>query len=294
MQLEWVESAAYWRVSFTALGGPCEVLVDSPDRQAAETVGECAQNEALRIEHKYSRYREDSELSRINRSDGQPIMVDEETAQLLDYADLCYRLSEGKFDISSGVLRKLWQFDGSDHIPDPAAIKALLNHVGWEKVSWRNSVISLPPGMELDLGGIGKEYAVDRSAQLCRTQSEASLLVNYGGDMAISKPRRNDQSWMVGVDDPHHDGGNASTLHVRKGGSATSGDARRFLLKDGVRYGHILDPLTGWPIPDAPRSVTVAAATCLEAGMLATLAMLQGAGAENFLQAQQVTHRCIW
>ena len=84
----------------------------------------------------------------------------------------------------------------------------------------------------------------------------------------------------------------ASLLNLQIGALATSGDARRFLLKDGVRYSHILDPVTGWPIKDAPRSITVAADTCIQAGMLSTLAMLQGEGAETFLSAQDVSYWC--
>ena len=82
-------------------------------------------------------------------------------------------------------------------------------------------------------------------------------------------------------------------LEIASGALATSGDARRFLLKDGVRYSHILDPRSGWPVEDPPRSVTVAAGTCLEAGMMATLAMLQGREAEAFLEREKVRAWCI-
>jgi thiamine biosynthesis lipoprotein len=77
-------------------------------------------------------------------------------------------------------------------------------------------------------------------------------------------------------------------LEVEYGALATSGDSQRFLHKDGIRYGHILDPRTGWPVPDAPRSVTVAASSCTEAGLLSTLAVLKGTGAADFLQQQRV------
>jgi thiamine biosynthesis lipoprotein len=83
-------------------------------------------------------------------------------------------------------------------------------------------------------------------------------------------------------------GGVARHIDLTVGALATSGDSRRFLLKDGKRYGHVLDPRSGWPVVGAPRSVTVAAATCTEAGMLATLALLQGTEAEAFLEAQAV------
>ncbi|MDH3990867.1 MAG: FAD:protein FMN transferase, partial [Gammaproteobacteria bacterium] len=82
-------------------------------------------------------------------------------------------------------------------------------------------------------------------------------------------------------------------IRLKNGGLATSGDARRFLLKDGIRYGHILDPTTGWPVTDAPRSITIAADTCTQAGMLATLAMLKGKDAESFLEDQDCQSWCL-
>ncbi len=295
MHCEWMESAGHWRGSFACMASPCEILIDSDDAELARSLSELVQAEALRIERKYSRYLDDSETSKINRSEGRPIDVDPETARLLDYADQCYRLSGGKFDITSGILRKAWRFDGSDRIPSQAGVDALLKHIGWSKVTWRNPIFILPPGMELDFGGIGKEYAVDRCAQLCGQASSASILVNFGGDMHISGPRRDNSEWIIGINDPYGNGDqHAAILHLHRGGVATSGDARRFLFKDGIRYSHILDPQTGWPIPDGPRSVTVAAQTCIEAGMLATFAMLQGAQAEEFLKDEHVVHRCIW
>lgn len=291
---EWMEAISCWRGSFLAMGSPCEILVDTDDRDHARVLCELAHVEAARIEQKYSRYRDDSVLTMINRSHGSPVSVDEETAQLLGYAGQCHELSQGRFDISSGVLREVWRFDGSDRLPDAASVASTLTRVGWNRVSWHNPVITLPSGMELDFGGIGKEYAVDRCAMLCRQRRDTSLLINFGGDIYISGPRRDGKPWVIGIDDPHATGKpGASALRLHKGAVATSGDARRYLQKDGIRYCHILDPRTGWPVQDAPRSVTVVAQTCLEAGMLATFAMLQGADAEGFLREQGVTHKCI-
>jgi len=117
--------------------------------------------------------------------------------------------------------------------------------------------------------------------------------VNFGGDLvAIRKPTRRG-AWKVGVEATNTSKSTAEKLlNLEIGALATSGDARRFLISDGIRYSHILDPLTGWPAPDAPRSVTVAADTCTQAGMLSTLAMLEGARAEAFLEAQAVRYWC--
>lgn len=284
-----------WRARFTAMAGPCEILIDTDDQGRAERIARIGQSEALRIENKFSRYRRDNIVHRINNAQGNPVVVDDETALLLDYADQCYRLSEGAFDITSGVLRSVWRFDGSDRVPTAEAVAAVLQKVGWKKVAWRKPRLTLRPGMEIDFGGIGKEYAVDRSAILIRALLDSAVLINYGGDLYALGPRRAGTSWDVGIDDPRATGqAHVGVIGLRHGALATSGDARRYLEKNGVRYSHILNPHTGWPVPHAPRAVTVAAPTCMEAGMLAKFASLQGREAEAFLQAQEVAHWLVW
>jgi thiamine biosynthesis lipoprotein len=113
-------------------------------------------------------------------------------------------------------------------------------------------------------------------------------LVNFGGDLRVSGPRANGEPWNVAIESIETQGHLAGMLQLSHGALATSGDVRRFLLKDGVRYGHILDPLTGWPVKDAPRSVTVAAESCVEAGLSATLAVLNGRKAEAFLKREKI------
>jgi thiamine biosynthesis lipoprotein len=274
------------------MASPCEVLIDTGRRRDARRVLSLIAGEARRIEAKFSRYRSDSIVSSINRCDVD-VEVDGETARLLDYSGKLFDLSGGKFDVTSGVLRKVWTFDGSDRLPEDRDVENARRHVGWERVRWRHGKIALPPGMEIDFGGIAKEYAVDAAALLAaKAFPDFSCLVNFGGDLALSVPRNGGLSWRVGIEEARVDAGTATRGIVRlfRGGLATSGDARRFLLKDGVRYSHILDPETGWPVRDAPRSITVAAPTCTDAGMLATFAMLQGREAERFLAIQGVDH----
>jgi len=286
--------SGYWEGSFEAMASPCSLLAEVANAEVARRLLAIARAEALRIEAKYSRYRTDNILYRINTSAGQPLEVDDETAQLLDYAAHCYTLSEGRFDVTSGVLRQVWRFDGSDRVPSAEAVIALLPRIGWEKISWQRPRLMVPPGMEIDFGGIGKEYAVDRSALLLAAETDASLLINYGGDLFATSARADGHSWRIGLDDPAATGERSTgELEIRRGAIATSGDARRYLLKDGIRYSHILDPRTGWPVPDAPHSVTVVADTCLEAGMLATFAMLMGREAEVFLGRQATGHHII-
>lgn len=277
----------HWIGRFRAMANPCELLTDADDAMEANRLLRLVSDEAWRVEDKFSRYLEGNIVHRINNSGGEPVRVDDETARLIDFSETLYGLSDGRFDITSGVLCEAWRFDGSANVPGQARIDAILPRIGWDKIGWADRTLTLRPGMQIDLGGVGKEYAVDRCAELCREHVWASCLVNFGGDIAVSRPRE-PQPWSVGIEAAADT--RQPTIALKSGGMATSGDSRRFLLRDGVRYSHILDPLTGWPVAGAPRAVTVLAQSCTQAGMLATLASLQGADAEGFLDAQETRY----
>jgi FAD:protein FMN transferase len=276
------------------MASPCEVLIDTDDRTEASAVLRAAEGEAKRIERKFSRYLPDNIIHRINNARGEPTAVDEETALLIDYAATCHEMSDGMFDITSGALRRVWKFDGGDRVPSEEDVREALRHVGWHRVTWGNRTVTMPEGMEIDLGGIGKEYAVDRAAALAAAITTRPFLLNFGGDLSANRPRRDERPWCIGVDDPARTGKAVLyTVDLVRGGLATSGNARRFVMWRGKRLGHILNPKTGWPVEDAPRAVTVVDRTCLEAGTLSTFAILQGPRAREFLEAQGVTFQIL-
>jgi thiamine biosynthesis lipoprotein len=270
---------------FRAMGSPCAVHVYARERAAGEALLERCRREIDRIERKYTRYRDDSLTAAINRSagDARGIQVDAETASLLDYADAAFRQSEGLFDITSGVLRRAWDFR-SGRLPERDEVAALLDCVGWSRVRWRRPHLVLPvPGMQLDFGGYVKEYAADRIAELLRRHGARHGLVDLGGDLSIVGPHPGGAPWHVGIRDPRDGRRALRTLRVYGGGVATSGDYERGMWVDGVRYSHLLDPRTGWPV-DGPASVTVLATHCLIAGTGSSIAMLSGrAGADAWL-----------
>ena len=274
------------------MGCPCEVLIETADPALARRVAEFAMAEAKRIDDKFSRYQKGSVLHSIHARQGGAYRVDEETARLLDYGAALWRISEGRFDLTSGVLRHAWSFDNGRAESHPEKISALLARVGWQRVQWnpRTREIVLPEGMELDLGGIGKEYAVDRVADWAAANADCPVLVNFGGDLRAVGPLPASGRWIVGIDSPLAPGAAVRRIELRSGALATSGDAARYIEIDGKRYGHILDARTGWPPVGAPRSVTVVADTCSQAGSYSTLAMLQGAGARAFLRRESVKH----
>lgn len=276
-------------VRFTAMASPCEILLPAMPENAALAIGAIAAQEVWRVERKYSRYRDDSVIAWIHAHRGVSLEVDEETASLLDFASRCFELSEGLFDITSGVLRHAWTFDGSDRIPSAAIIAPLLPLVGFEKLQWRPPHLLLPAEMELDFGAIGKEYAVDRAHESLAARDSPPFLIKFGGDLRANRPPSHGP-WQVAIERPDGDLEPVMLLDLEHGALATSGDSRRYLMKDGIRYGHILNPLTGWPDPESPRSVTVAASSCTEAGLLSTVAMLRGAGAQAYLDEQGVRY----
>jgi thiamine biosynthesis lipoprotein len=275
-------------VSFDAMASPCELLVATDNAVLVNKLGEKIANEVWRIEDKYSRYDPKSQCSKINTSNGKAVAIDQETYLLLNFADTCYQLSDGVFDLTSGVLRKVWHFDGSENVPTKDDVSKELTHVGWQNIHYQENALSMPTGMEIDFGGIGKEYAVDRAIILAKETSDVPILVNLGGDLAATAPRKPNIPWQIGVEHPGFIERKTMVISLYQGALATSGDAKRFLIKNNIRYSHILNAKTGWPVTNAPKSMTVAAPQCIQAGILATLALMQGESAEDFLSEQEV------
>ncbi len=264
------------RFRFRAMGSPCELALYAESRAALEDARDVACREIARLESKYSRYREDSLASQINRSAGSArgVDVDEETAALLDFAATAWAESGGRFDPTSGVLRRAWDFR-SGRVPERAEIEATLRLVGWSKLRWERPRLALPVvGMELDFGGFVKEYAADCVAARLREAGLVHGLVDLGGDMAIVGPHPDDTPWLIGIRDPRSPGEAIARIAVRSGGLATSGDYERCMVVDGVRYSHLLDPRTGESFRDGPACISVRAPHCLVAGVTATIAML--------------------
>jgi thiamine biosynthesis lipoprotein len=262
---------------FRAMGSPCVLHLYAEPTERADEVAKLAIAEVERLEAKYSRYRDDSVTSRINRHAGRPdgVCVDSETAQLLDYAETAYRQSEGLFDITSGILRKAWNFK-EKKLPTEGQLRALLERVGWQRARWCAPRLVLPEaGMEVDFGGYVKEYAADRVAQLCRDEGIRHGLVDLGGDLCVVGPHPDNSPWRVGIRHPRDPERAMACVPIHYGAIASSGDYERFMIVDGARYAHVLDPRTGWPV-EGLSSVSVVAPHCLVAGTAATIAMLMG------------------
>ncbi len=280
--------------SFRAMGSPCEIqLFTAPDHDARRAADR-AIAEVERLEALYSRYRDTSFLSAINRAAhvGGAIDVDDETAGLLNYAATCYEESDGLFDITSGILRRAWGRFDQAALPAPGAIDALLNKVGWDNVRWNPPHLAFTvPGMEIDFGGVVKEYAVDRVATLLFGLGIKNGVVNLGGDVRVIGPRADGEPWRVGIRHPREREGIVTSILMREGALASSGDYERCIVIDGVRYGHILNPKTGWPARGMA-AVSVVGDLCVMAGSAATIAMLKEGEGPAWLDSLGLPH--LW
>lgn len=284
---------------FRAMASRCEVRLacddDAQAERAAQQRAQAAIDEVRRIERKFSRYTADSVTTRINRAGGQSVAVDDETAALLDFGAALWTQSGGRFDLTSGVMRQAWRFDAPT-LPSQAQIDALLPRVGWQQVAWDPSSrrLRLPPGMEIDFGGIGKEYAADRAAAALQAAGARHGFVNLGGDVRAIGAAPDGAPWRIGIQQPRGAAGELiGAFDLVDGALATSGDYERFFEVDGRRYCHLLDARSGWPVSHW-QSISVAAPVCSAAGACSSVAMLMPRDeALDFLRAQRVAFLAV-
>src|SRR5487761_2494113 len=246
---------------FYAMGSDCALHLYGESAKSVELLAAAAEQEIRRIEARYSRYRSDSELARINKvaATGGATGVDAETAGL----------------------------------PDQRSIDAALPFIGLDNLVLANGQLHFRrPGMELDFGGLGKEYAADRAAEVCADLGMRHGLIDLGGDIRVVGPQPDGLPWRIGIRHPRDADRLAAEIALRSGALATSGDYERFIEVDGRRYCHILDPKTGWPAQGLS-SVTVISDRCLVAGSLSTAAMLKGSAGAGWLHGLGVRHLVI-
>ena len=272
--------ALFFKHEFSSMGCPCELQFYAESAVSGRDGIELATGEVLRLDQKYSHYRDDSLISAIQIQAAQAggVVVDPETAALLDYADTQYHVSGGLFDVTARSLSALW--DRITSIPRQDEIDQALGKCGWEQVAWDGRTLEIPAGLAFDLGGIVKEYAADRVAGILKQAGIQSGSIDLGGDLHILGPHPDGAPWQAGIRNPDSSGNAIASIEIRSGGLASSGDYERFSEIDGKRYGHIINPKTGWPVSESDESlasVSVLAPSCLLAGSVSTLAMLAGA-----------------
>jgi len=264
-----------------AMGTAFSVVVWDEDGGRAESAVAAALDEARRLDEMLSNYRQTSELSQVNRlAAKEPVRVTDELFQLLAACTEYSRASEGTFDITVGPLMKAWGFyGGAGHFPDPAEIRGALGHVGYRKVVLdpeARTVRFTEDGAELDPGGIGKGYAVDRMIAILKESGVESALVSAGSSSiyALGAPP-NEPGWKVAIRDPRDTTKSAATVTLKDQSISTSGNYERFFLAEGKTWSHIMDPRSGYPAMGT-LSVSVIAPRTIDSEVWAKPYYIQG------------------
>ncbi|MFT3869889.1 MAG: FAD:protein FMN transferase [Nibricoccus sp.] len=267
-------------LGWNALGTRCEVQYVCGDEHAAHIFESEAVSWVAAFEAKYSRFRSDSLVSRINAAAGLDwLPVDAEMEMFLDLSGSLYQLTQGVLDVTALPLMRLWDYRVAiPRIPSENEILAAKRLVGFQKIQRRPGLVRLPEvGMALDFGGWGKEYAVDIVAQIARKHGIERALIDFGHDIFALGAVPGKPAWHIGLEDPARPGAACwSSVAARDIGVASSGDYIRGFTLNGKRYGHIVDPRTGWPVANGCRQVNVIAKACVQAGALSTAVFILG------------------
>lgn len=259
------------------MGTVVEITVAHRSEAEARAAIAAGMSEIARIDRLLSSYDPDSLISRINRDAfRKPVVVTEEILDLLQAAVSTSRESEGAFDITVGPVTRLWGFESGGHVPEDDILASAVDKVGYENLIVDRESISVGfkvEGMAIDLGGIGKRWAVDRTADLLKQRGVRSAIIDIGGDLRVMGSRPGKDHWRIAVQDPRIPGKALASFDLKDAAVVTSGDYERFFIEGGTRYHHLLVPTTGQPAREC-RSVTVLAQTAMEA--CATAAFVLG------------------
>lgn len=268
------------RLKFRAMATDCEVQYAAPGGDSQASAFEAAAEGWVHaFEAKFSRFQPGSIVSRINDAAGREwVPVDPETEALLSMCDTLHFMTRGILDPSALPLIRIWNWKAVPPVvPGAAAIAEALRLVGWPKVRREPGRVFLPErGMALDFGGFGKEYAVDIVSLIARDHGITASLVDFGHDIRATGAPPGKPAWHIGLEDPLKPGTWWSSIGLTGKSIASSGDYIRSFTIAGRRYGHIVDPRTGWPVANGCTQATVIADTCLQAGMLSTSAFIAG------------------
>ena len=240
--------------SVDTMGSAFTVVAYGEDRDQLESAVESALEEARRLDQLLSNYRPASEWSQVNREAGDhPVHVSDELYNLLAACVSYSHQSEGTFDITVGPLMKIWGFyKGSGHLPHRAEVMGALGEIGYQGLildSANHTVKFAKKGMEIDPGGIGKGYAVDKMAEVLKDNGIHSALISGGGSSiyAIGSPPQDAQGWKINIKDPKNTSKSVASVYLRDDSMSTSGNYEKFFYAEGKMWSHIMDPRTGYP-----------------------------------------------
>lgn len=250
-------------------------IYDSRDQDILEGCRELCQ----KYDVMFSRTNEESEVSRINNAQGNPVEVSPDTATLVKKGLYYGKLSGGAFDITIGSVSRLWDFKSEDPAPpDPAAIAAALTHVDYKKVVVEGNTVTLQdPAAALDLGAVAKGYIADRLKDYLEGEGVRHALINLGGNVLAVGDKPDGSSFNIGIQKPFDESGIPLTsVRIDDKSIVTSGIYQRFFERDGSLYHHILDPASGYPCNNGLASVSIITDSSLTADALSTTCFVLG------------------
>ncbi len=262
------------------MGGRFDITIVAKDSATAEMHIDTVIHEISRIENLISDWIPASQVSQVNAQAGiRPVQVDREVFELTERALELSRLTDGAFDISFAAMERIWKFDGSmTAMPSPEAVKKSVAKVVYKNIilDEEHSTIFLKmAGMKIGFGALGEGYAADKCRDMMLQRGIKAGIVNGSGDMSVWGKQPDGTDWIIGINDPMHSGELFAVLPIRQGAVVTSGSYEKFVILDGKRYAHIINPATGYPATGLT-SVTVFGPSAERANGFSTSLMVMG------------------
>jgi len=263
------------------MGNRFEISVVAADESfAAHCIME-AIDEIMRIEKLFTTYDQSSQVNQVNKNAGiQPVKVDKEVLDLIERSKKLSDITQGAFDITYGSIdKRLWNFDQAmTSLPDRKTARRLVRHMNYKNVITDNkecTVFLREKGMRIGFGGIGKGYAAEKAKQVLKSRGVESGIVNAAGDLTTWGYQPNGKPWTIGIAAPNSPGTPFSYLEITDTSVATSGNYEKYVLIDGKKYSHTVDPKTGMPVTGI-KSVTIICPNAEIADAMATPVMIMG------------------
>jgi thiamine biosynthesis lipoprotein len=279
------------------MGSRFDITIVANDSAQAEHYIDTVINEISRIEYLISDWKPESQVSQVNSNAGiRPVKVDREVFELTQRALHFSRITNGAFDISFAAMDRIWKFDGSmKEMPTPEAIKRSVEKVGYQNIvldSVNSTIFLKLPGMKIGFGALGEGYAADRCRSLMLAKGIQAGIVNGSGDMSTWGKQPNGNNWSIGITNPLHHDKLFAVIPLHQGSVTTSGSYEKFVVFNGKRYAHIINPKTGYPATGLC-SVTVFGPGTEMANGFSTSLMVLGKEAGLALINQYPQYSCI-
>lgn len=262
------------------MGGRFDISIVDKDSLSAEKNIDIVIAEITRIENLISDWKPDSQVSQVNQNAGiKPIKVDREVFQLTQRAIKLSEITNGGFDVSFAAMDRIWKFDGSmNEMPSAEAIKKSVEKVGYKNIildSVESTIFLKLKGMKIGFGALGEGYATDKCRAMMIEKGIQAGIINGSGDMSTWGKQPNGKDWKIGITNPFHPEKLLAAVPIKDGAVTTSGSYEKFVVFNGKRYSHIINPATGYPATGLC-SVTVFGPNAETANGLSTSMMVLG------------------